>query len=406
MQVFEFQKIQVSDEGPFLQHHFDAMVQFNERNNNKYFTVGYNSVRFANYVGVIQVGTLTIEILPKADNDDNSEKNIWQDLLLHMLQVCKHLKVDTITEASLKKRPNSILEVYLEMFLLEVESLIRRGLIKKYRRSQSNQNAIKGRILFSKDIQTNNVHREKVYCEHQVYDKAHIIHQILNETLLILDYLISDRLKGRLNRVALYFNNLPRKVITTSHFNRLHLNRSSTAYSKAMEIAQMILFNYSPNLNKGKDNMLTLLFDMNKLWEEYIYRTLYMYGAEKYDINGQSSTDFWESKTIRPDIVLTNRMSEETYIIDTKWKIVQSDEPSDDDLKQMFAYNLYWDSSRSMLLYPRIQQSDSAYGKFHYSPLEEKGNMCKLGFVSVVNNGELVRGQVLAESILSKLLAD
>ena len=72
--------------GDFRECHFDAMVKFNELHQNKYFTIGHNGIVFKNYVGVIQVGGLTIEILPKADKKADADKNLWQSVLLNMLK--------------------------------------------------------------------------------------------------------------------------------------------------------------------------------------------------------------------------------------------------------------------------------------------------------------------------------
>lgn len=403
IQVFEHRKLSVDGER-FKMHHFDAMVQFNERNSNKYFEVGHKGIKFTSYVGVIQIGGLTIEVLPKADNDENPDKNVWQSLLLHMLRVCKHIQVDHVSETQLKKRYNSILDVYFEMFLQEVELLIKNGLIKKYRRKQSNQNALRGKLLFAQNIQHNLVHKERFYCEHQVYDKEHIIHQILHEALVILDNLISENLKDRLYRVLAYFQDFPRLKVTKNHFEKLNLNRNSAAYSKGLNIAKMILLNYSPNLSAGRDNMLTLLFDMNQLWEEYIYRILQRHYGEQYDISPQNSTHFWEHKTIRPDIVI--KTQSETYIIDTKWKVVNSNDPADNDLKQMFAYNLHWKAEKSLLLYPKVNQSDSSFGKYHYLPGAKDNNLCKLGFVKLTDGIMLIDERLVAEEIIGKLEVD
>jgi len=179
IQVFEYQKLRYDVDSNFKKHHFEAMVQFNEKNQNKYFTVIHKGVQFKSYVGVIQIGGITIEILPKADNNDNPNTNIWQSVLLNMLKVCNHIKIDNVSETALKKRYNSILEVYFEMYLNEIEFIIKRGLIKKYRRVQSNQLALKGKLLFSQNIQENVIHKERFFCEHQVYDKEHLLHQIL-----------------------------------------------------------------------------------------------------------------------------------------------------------------------------------------------------------------------------------
>jgi 5-methylcytosine-specific restriction endonuclease McrBC regulatory subunit McrC len=55
---------------------------------------------------------------------------------------------------------------------------------------------------------------------------------------------------------------------------------------------------------------------------------------------------------VRPDIVL--RKGEETLILDTKWKVVRSEEDiSDDDLRQMKEYSADY-GGKAVLLYPRV----------------------------------------------------
>ena len=397
IQVFEYQKLKYDENSNFKKHHFDAMVLFNEKNNNKYFTIVHKGVLFNSYVGVIQIGGLTIEILPKADKSDNPDKGTWQNVLLNMLKVCKHIQVDNVSETNLNKKYNSILEVYFEMYLNEIESLVKKGLIKKYRRVQSNQNALKGKLVFSQNIQKNVVHKERFYCEHQVYDKDHLIHQILLRGLLVLKDLLNNHLRDKLNRLIFKFQDYQQLNINKSHFDKLITDRKTTPYLKAIDIAKMIILNYSPNLNSGNDNMLTLLFDMNKLWEEYIYRILQKHKPEGYQVSFQNSDKFWEHKTIRPDIVITNDQ-DENFVIDTKWKIINANNPSDDDLKQMFTYNLHWEANKSMLLYPRINQIDKE-GTFHYNQLEKK---CKVGFVTVIENGNIRISKGLCEEIISK----
>src|SRR5690606_41424174 len=96
IQVFEYQKIRYEESGAFRKHHFDAMVKFNELHQNKYFTIIYKGIRLGRYVGVIQIGGLTTAILPKADNCENADKNLWQNVLLNMLEACKKIQVASI----------------------------------------------------------------------------------------------------------------------------------------------------------------------------------------------------------------------------------------------------------------------------------------------------------------------
>jgi len=398
IQVFEYQKLRYDDSGIFRKNHFDAMVKFNELHQNKYFTIIHKGIRFGSYVGVIQIGGLTIEILPKADKNENADKNLWQNVLLNMLKVCKHIQVESISETQLKKRYHSILDIYFELYLNEVERLVKKGLIKKYRKNQSNQNALKGKLLFAQNIQQNLVHRERFYCEHQVYDKNHLLHQILFKGLLVLKTFVNDSLKDKLNRLLFEFQDFENINIQKKHFDKIIIDRKNHDYQKAIDIAKIIILNYSPSLNYGSDNLLTLLFDMNALWEEYIFRILQKHKTDEIEVSFQNSDKFWENKRIRPDIVL--KTQDETFVIDTKWKIVEANNPSDDDLKQMFVYNLHWKAEKTLLLYPKTNQIDSNFGTFHFDNL---GKKCKLGFVDITNELAIRNSKIVAKEIFEKL---
>lgn len=398
IQVFEHQKLRYDDSGDFRKHHFDAMVKFNEQHQNKYFTIIHKGIRFGSYVGVVQIGGLTIEILPKVDNRDNADKNLWQNVLLKMLNVCKHIQVESVSETQLKKRYHSILDVYFELYLNEIERLANKGLIKKYRKNRSNQNALKGKLLFSKNIQQNLVHRERFYCEHQVYDKNHLLHQILYKGLCILKTFVNDALKDKLSRLLFEFQEIENIEIGEKHFRKIVIDRKNSDYQKAIDIAKVIILNYSPSLNYGSEHLLTLLFDMNALWEEYIFRILQKHKTDEMQLSFQNSDKFWENKSIRPDIVL--KTNQETFVIDTKWKIIEANNASDEDLKQMFVYNLHWKAEKALLLYPKIQQTDSHFGLFHYDNL---GKKCKLGFVDITWEGCVKNSKVLANEVFSKL---
>lgn len=397
IQVFEYQKLRYDDSTNFKEHHFNSMVKFNELNQNKYFTIIHKGVRFENYVGVIKIGELTIEILPKVDNNIVPNRMLWKNILLNMLKICKFIQVDTISEAQLKRQYNSILDIYFELYLTEIEVLVKKGLVKKYRINQSNQNSLKGKLLISKNIQKNLVHKERFYCEHQYFDKNHQIHQILYKALFILKSLIAPSLKDKLNRLLFEFQEINLLDIQKEDFERIVINRKNQVYHKAIDIAKIIILNYSPSLNYGNTNLLTLLFDMNALWEEYIFRILHKHRMEGMEVSFQNSNRFWENKRIRPDIVINYK--DEIFVVDTKWKIVEANNPSDNDLKQMFVYNLHWNAQKALLLYPKINQSDSDFGLFHYNNLNL---MCKIGFIDITNNTTIKDGKNIATDVFDK----
>jgi len=312
-----------------------------------------------------------------------------------MLGYCKKIKVDAVSEASLRKKYNSLLDLYFELYLSEVSQLLQHGLIKKYSKNIGNVNALKGQLNFGKNIQQNLIRKERFYTNHQVYDYDHLINQILFRALQVLKTITSNSyLIDSVNRILSNFPEVETIQINKTHFDKLTTNRKSVSYIEALKIAKMILLNYSPDIKGGDENMLALLFDMNKLWEEYIYRMLLKIDDPSIKVSPQKSEKFWENKIIKPDIVITkcetinNDVIRKEYIIDTKWKIINPTEPGDNDLKQMYAYNMYWNAEKSMLLYPSSKVLITDFGKFHKG--KQTDNLCKLGFVNVIdNNGNL-----------------
>ena len=83
-------------------------------------------------------------------------------------------------------------------------------------------------------------------------------------------------------------------------------------------------------------------------------------------------------------------------------KIIEANNPSDDDLKQMFVYNLHWKAEKTLLLYPKTNQIDSNFGTFHFDNL---GKKCKLGFIDVTNESErsIQNSRFIVNEILKKL---
>ena len=152
IKVFEHQFLKLG--GAFKKHHLEAFSRLNALHDDCYFDLRYNGLKFKNYVGVIQVDGLTIEILPKIDSHEE-DKELWQGVLIDMLKATKKLKVQQVGNANVSRQNIHLLDIYFEWFLREVELLIRQGLIKQYYRETKNVKALKGKLEFSGHIQKN-----------------------------------------------------------------------------------------------------------------------------------------------------------------------------------------------------------------------------------------------------------
>ena len=386
IQVFEYGRLYIgkSYNGVlFEEKHLTALAKLNELHRNEYFTLLHKGIRFSQYVGVIQIDRLSIEILPKIDGNSNN-KSDWQKVLIQMLRVTKRLKVNKVGQANVNKQQIHLLDIYFEWFLNETQLLIRQGLIKQYRTKRGNVKALKGKLDFAVHLNKNLIHKERFYTAHQVYDYDHQIHQILALTLdIISQFSTGTYLYSKCKRVQAEFPEVANISANASTFNKLVNNRKTKPYETALEIARLIILNFAPNISSGKEKMLALLFDMNSLWEEFILAKLKSLRIEGLIIKGQESKPFWNNIKIRPDIIL--RKEENTYVIDTKWKNIGGSKSSTNDLRQMYVYNKYWDSFRALLLYPSISTEEPNFIRFE----DDENQKCAIGKLNILEDGLL-----------------
>lgn len=441
IRVAEFEKLYYDDAAPFQQKHWEALCRYQEQQYKRgesgieYFRILNKGIQFTNYVGVIQAGNLTIEVLPKTDRhrttaanrpvaelkqDEGRERQNWHTALLQMLKECRLLQVNHVDYANLNLKSNSILEIYLELFLSLTEKLLHEGLIKKYRKQEGNRLAMKGQLLFAQNISRNLVHKERFYVKHTEYNRTNIYNQLLYKTLRLISATNDNSfLADKVNRLLLDFPEMPDCSVRIDTFDKLLFDRKTERYREALLISKMLLLNYRPDITGGRENIIAILFDMNKLWEEFIFRQIVKARGGKFNISRQNRQDFWYNqstggyKKVIPDIVVEK--DNRRIVLDTKWKIITNDKPGDDDLKQMFVYNLFWSANESILIYPGYaREVKGSY--LHFNPSEavklNKGslfcNHCSMLFLNLLNNDGTLNKQIgldLIEILANKLKA-
>lgn len=403
IKVFEHQTIKIGEklifyrggeekEGTLEEKYIKALWKMYDENKRPFFTPSRGGIKFREWVGVIKVLDLTLEILPKADKKENfkdkEEQNKWQCILIDTLNVCRLLDTPTVSDASLKLKSNSILDLYIERLINEVTSLLHAGLIKKYRKEEVNHTALKGRLLLQKHITKNVIHKELFFISKTTYDRDHLLNQILYKAIKLLPLICNNQyLISKCYQIQLSFPEVNDVKVDSSTFEKLVFDRKSDSYRYAVQIAKLLLLSYRPDVSSGGSHSIAILFDMNKLWEEYVYRKLQKANDGSLIIHNQRSTKFWNHQStdryLKPDIVIErsiNSLEKEYVVIDTKWKNIYNEVKNVgmDDLRQMFAYHHYFDAVRCYLLYPGEEnlQEGSFVGRSYFNEANMANKSC------------------------------
>ena len=404
IRVFEHQAIklhQVIEGVTFDEASLKALQSYYGDNGVPYYSLINNGVKFNKFVGVIQVGNTVIEVLPKADkttDGDAKTKTYWQELLVKMLSAVGAFDIQSTSDSSLKLKSNSILDLYFSLFIKEVEYLLHSGLAKQYRKKEGNVTALKGSIQFAKHIRQNLTHQERFYVRHTTYDVEHKLHFILYKTLRLLKQINTNaELHSRIGVLLLHFPEMPDIKVTEATFDTLVFNRKTQPYKKAIDIAKLLLLQYHPDVITGRHNVLALMFDMNVLWEKFVFVSLRKYKPAHITVSAQTTKLFWRSSvngqysSMMPDIVIKG--STDCVVLDTKWKNLNGSSPSSGDLRQMYVYHKYYKATRVALVYPgTVTQKKPDNGNFELiGDIDNEAiNICG---VITLNTNDITAGQ-------------
>lgn len=373
---------------------FLALQNYHSRVSSSFFNLLHKKIKFNHYVGLIRVGNLNINILPKIDRID-VDKEKWHQILIQMILFTKRFRHKRSTMSLFKKTNSSIIDLYINEFYREVEEVLRKGLRKTYSFKDNNLATVKGRILFNKDVVKNSTDKSKVYCRYQVYRPDYALNYILFQAVNVSLGMTNNKSLIDTGRSLLeLFPDINPYILSDKLFERIKYNRNNNYYKNSINLAKLILQDTGLDLNNGKENVVSFLFDMNQLFEEFMYKMCRRSFDENYYNVHRRGKKFWEQKLIKPDIVIENKRTKKTVVIDAKWKLPKDMKPSDADLKQIFIYNHYYSSPTSYLLYP---SRDNNLGiniiPGRYRDYVHKGtkvqNSCFLSFMPINKNGEL-----------------
>ncbi len=384
--MFEHQQLRINDtvQGVcFEKQHWEALLRLQEKQYQPFYKIVHQGVQFTSYVGLLVLPSLVIEILPKTDEYVDTP-GIWRNWLLEMLLACEKIPPCAAPANPLQTHAYSLHDFWLHQFLAEVETLLQMGLMKKYQVTEGPLPSLRGTLLFSKNIRQRLVHQEKFYTRHMTYDALHYFHRIIGKAL--------DQVAREASRAALrekarslqtYFPHAAEYEAVQTVRKKIRYDRQSRRYQPAMELAHLILSYLSPLLKTGEHTGRALLFDMNQLYEVFVYKQLHKAALKKnLPLHKQVSTPFWARSSLRPDMVLYTAGGEK-IILDTKWKLLFSNQPADEDLKQIYIYNHYFQAKRGILLYPKVT-SQVSFRKAFLQPTDQT-LYCEVLFVEVLN---------------------
>jgi 5-methylcytosine-specific restriction enzyme subunit McrC len=361
--VYEHDLLSVTAED-LSEAELEALARFNDHYGGKYFQLLHQAIRFKNYVGVLQVGDLQIEILPKLDRGEANAP--LREVLLQLLAHTQVLKIELSGAAALALQKTTILPLYIRVFLEAVEDLMQKGLLRTYEQKIQASKHWKGQVQLSRQLRLDAIQKPYVISKQSTYSYENQWHQILYSALRILMKMpLEHELIQWAERLLMDFPLQKAKLFQKEDFAQLPYDEKRLPYKNAIQLAELIILGFQPQLKTGGYTIFGLLFDMNFLYEEYVYRQIQGALREGESLKRQVSSRFWAEKEVRPDLLL--EIGGAQIVMDCKWKLLVHPSPEDQDLRQIYVYQQHFATKEGWLLYPGRAKQDSFAESFRSS---------------------------------------
>lgn len=312
------------------------------------------------HVGIIRFADFQLNILPKiiGGNDSSCLEN-----LMFMLRYTKKLEIHTIDSAEISKTKQPFLEILVAHYANILLNALQRHIPHHYETKEENLSAVRGRILFAENQLVNMGNLARVYCQFDEFTSDNLLNQTFKfvaQALCLLTAVPATR--ARLNKILAIYEDVELRAISYAQAKKILLNRNQLIFKDVLDLALLFLQHSTISLHNKTFTNLAILFDMNKLFEEFVATALEKAFPGQVQtqqsrriidsIGGHANTSY----RIRPDILFRH-----DTIIDTKYKILDlpDNKPSEADIYQMLAYNRFFNRQNIILCYPTFKQNYS-----------------------------------------------
>lgn len=360
---------------------------------------GRRKLKLDQYVGVIETPCGSrIEILPKHVelNGINDQEIVPQErkLLQKMLSVSLHLPYREAGSASLNRFRQPLHEWIIQQFLISFEHLVQRGLRFDYNRVQEEQKFLRGQLQHVKYMRQPPAKKHIFPIEHAVYEVNRPENRLIRTALEIVCKKTKDAGNWKLaQELRLMTGEIPRSYDIKQDLRQWQSGRLLALYDEIKPWTELILGEYMPVSTSGDWRGMSLLFPMEKLFENFVAYHLRR-NLPDYKVSTQHATEHicqhQESKIfkLKPDIFI-ERSNAKNIVIDTKWKLIDQTDRSgryglkDSDIQQMFAYSHFYlaHESEVILVYPyREDKFDRPLADFCFNKTQSKATLRILPF--------------------------
>jgi 5-methylcytosine-specific restriction enzyme subunit McrC len=342
---------------------------------------GRRALKWDSYVGVLQTPCgMRLEILPKHHEQDDclaKSRRLLRKLIQHALK----LKPREASVASLELFDAPLSEWVMGQFLAELDLLVKRGVRFDYRRLEEEQRFLRGQLNVVAQMRQPPGRQHHFQIRHDVFLPDRAENRLLKLALEQVAKNTQDASNWRLaNELRAMLAEVPASWQVSHDLRAWSCDRLMAHYQAIKPWCELILNQQMPIAVSGEWQGMSLLFPMEKLFENYVEGWLSSRLVPSARLTAQAARqslcqhDGSAMFRLKPDLLL--QRGPHTWVLDTKWKRLDSADRlnkyglSQADFYQLFTYGQKYLAGRGelALIYPRTAQFSQPLPPFDFNP--------------------------------------
>lgn len=387
--LFEHQSCSYADLGWTMDNPVLAQLeQFNNAAGRELVRVGRRHLRATQHVGVMRLGGVTIQILPKIDYDPAGNNDAALDSppyasavasatanLLYLLSYACDLELHEQEIAPLLARCSDWFELLTRLLATDLHRQLLAGVPRAYVQLEETIPLIRGRWQLAQQLTRRPHVRHLFDVAHDEFSPDTVLNRLFAHVARRLLFRTADTQNRRLLRdVDAWLSEVPAPAqVSPAELALVRFDRLNERFRAAFNLARLFVENRAFQLSAGSHETFAFVFDMNRLFEEFVGRFIVRYqrrilpahwqGAE-VRLQSRGRTAYLAERlpartaTFRlvPDVLVTHRAAGTLLVLDTKYRQLDAEARrlglAEADVYQMVAYALRLSCRRVLLIYP------------------------------------------------------
>ncbi|MGI4792027.1 MAG: McrC family protein [Janthinobacterium lividum] len=341
---------------------------------------GQSAVQATQYVGVVRLGRETIQVLPKIYRHGDQAASEATRNLLHLLAVADDVPIREHALTPLLRREADWFEILTRLFASHLTDAWQRSIVRGYVLHEEDASPfLRGKWRLAAQVRSPE-QRHKFCVTYDEFTPDNPLNRVLRFVVERLWSLTRDSdnrrtlttLRSWMDEVTL----LP--AVTRAEASSAGLSRLHPEYAPLLTLARLFLDGGSLQLSGGDRETFAFVFDMNRLFESFVFGFLkrhrasilppaladcallpQSHGTARHLARSEDKAVF----RLEPDLALHAPDGTFPLLLDTKYKSLSAAESrtagiTPADMYQMHAYSRRYACPRVLLLYPQTAGMD------------------------------------------------